>query len=76
VAIEHKHVRFDYGLVETFDRRTFDDRLTEILNEHGAEGWELRGCFSDAAFHTHLIFVRHTADEWEDADTILAREAR
>jgi hypothetical protein len=76
VSIQYKHVRFDYGLLAAFDRQTFDDRLMEVLNAHAAEGWELRGCFSDNGLHTHLIFARHTADDWEDVDSVLAKEAR
>jgi hypothetical protein len=35
---EYRHVRFDYGLLAAWDRQIFDKRLTELLNEQGAEG--------------------------------------
>lgn len=55
---EYKHVCFEYGLLAVFDRQTFDERLASVLNEHGAAGWELKGCFHDYGYHGHLIFGR------------------
>jgi hypothetical protein len=55
---EYKHVRFDYGLLAAWDKQTFDKRLTQLLNEQGAEGWELKASFAEGTFHTHLVFGR------------------
>jgi hypothetical protein len=63
MKLEYKHVRFDYDLLAALDRRTFDERLTAILNEHGAEEWELKGCFAEGYFHTHLVFCRPVKEE-------------
>jgi hypothetical protein len=65
MKLEYEHVRFDYGLLAAFDRRTFDERLTAVLNEHGAEGWELKGCFAEGSFHAHLIFGRPVTEKEE-----------
>jgi hypothetical protein len=65
MKLEYKHVRFDYGLLAALDRRTFDERLTAVLNEHGAKGWELKGCFAEGTLHTHLIFSRPVPPEPE-----------
>jgi hypothetical protein len=58
MKLEYKHVRFDYCLLAALDRRMFDERLTAVLNEHGAEGWELKGCFAEGYLHAHLVFCR------------------
>jgi len=60
---EYKHVHFDYGLLAVFDRQTFDERLASVLDKHGAEGWELKGCFHDYGYHGHLIFGRPVVHE-------------
>ena len=65
MRLEYKHVRFDYGLLAAVDRRTFDEQLTDLLNEHGAKGWELKGCFAEGALHAHLIFCRPAQPEAE-----------
>ena len=65
MRLEYKHVRFDYGLLAAVDRRTFDERLTALLNEHGAKGWELKGSFAEGTLHTHLIFCRPAQQEAE-----------
>jgi hypothetical protein len=65
MRLEYKHVRFDYGLLAAIDRRTFDERLTALLNEHGAKGWELEGCFAEGTLHAHLIFCRPAQPEAE-----------
>ena len=58
MKLEYKHVRFEYGLLASLDRRTFDEQLAAVLNEHGAEGWELKSSFAEGYFHVHLIFGR------------------
>ena len=63
MELEYKHVRFDYGLLAALDRRTFDERLTAVLNRQGAKGWELKGCFAEGTLHTHLIFCRPVQSE-------------
>jgi hypothetical protein len=63
MRLEYKHVRFDYGLLAALDRRTFDERLTAVLNEHGTAGWELKGCFAEGALHTHLVFCRPVKED-------------
>ena len=65
MKLEYKHVRFDYGLLAALDRRTFDERLTALLNEYGAKEWELKGCFAEGALHAHLIFCRPVQPETE-----------
>ena len=67
---EYKHVHFDYGLLAVFDRQTFDERLASVLDKHGAEGWELKGCFHDYGYHGHLIFGRPVIRE---SDAVLAK---
>jgi hypothetical protein len=58
MEFEYKHVRFDYGLMAAVDRQTFDQRLMDILGEHGRNGWELKGSFHDFGAHAHLVFCR------------------
>jgi hypothetical protein len=65
VSLEYKHVRFDYGLLAALDRRAFDERLSAVLNEHGAAGWELKGCFAEGHLHAHLIFCRPARQDRE-----------
>ncbi len=65
MKLEYKHVRFDYGLLAAMDRQTFDKRLTTVLNEHGAKGWELKGCLAEGHLHAHLIFSRPVEEEEE-----------
>ena len=63
MEFEYKHVQFDYGLMGSLDRQTFDQRLMAILGEHGKEGWEMKGCFHDYGYHAHLIFCRPAQKE-------------
>ena len=62
MKLEYKHVRFEYGLLASLDRRTFDERLAAVLNEHGSKGWELKSSFAEGYFHVHLIFGRPVDD--------------
>jgi hypothetical protein len=68
MQFEYKHVHFDYGLIASFDRRTFHTDLMSTLNEHGANGWELKGCWYDHGFHVHLVFGRPKGGDWEEID--------
>jgi hypothetical protein len=68
MQFEYKHVHFDYGLVAAFDRQTFHTNLTSTLNEYGAQGWELKGCWWDHGFHVHLVFSRRKDEHWEEID--------
>lgn len=68
MQFEYKHVYFDYGLVASFDRQTFHANLVSVLNEHGAQGWELKGCWYDHGFHVHLVFGRRKGGDWEEID--------
>jgi len=63
MEFEYKHVQFDYGLMGSVDRQTFDQRLVETLSKHGKEGWELKGCFHDFGLHAHFIFSRPSRGE-------------
>jgi hypothetical protein len=58
VEFEYKHVQFDFGLLGAFDRQMYDARLKAVLNENGAQGWDLKGCFHDFGYHAHLVFGR------------------
>jgi hypothetical protein len=68
MQFEYKHVRFDYGFVAALDRQIYDAKLTSLLNEHGAQGWELKGCWWDYGYHVHLVFGRRKGGDWEEID--------
>ena len=62
MAIEYKHVRFNFGLASVVDSTTFDERLMSVLTEAAAGGWEMTGCFHDFGYHAHLIFMRKSQE--------------
>ncbi|MCL4193355.1 MAG: hypothetical protein KJZ87_16590 [Thermoguttaceae bacterium] len=54
---EYKHVRLGYGL-GMFSQRLFHQRLMEVLEPLGREGWDLKAILYEGGAHAHLIFNR------------------
>ena len=61
--IEYKHVRYAWKLGDQFSQEKFDEHLTNMLAEHGREGWDLKGVIYEGtgSLHAHFIFGRETA---------------
>lgn len=56
--IEYRHVRWKFSLAAAFSRTAYDRELMETLQEHGNNGWDLKGTIYELGFHVHLIFSR------------------
>ena len=62
-TIEHKHVRHVWGWRGVFSKKHFHEALMKTLDEHGKDGWELKGVIYELGFHAHFIFARQVDND-------------
>jgi uncharacterized protein DUF4177 len=64
-AYEYTTAVITHGLMGRKREEVDREELTSVLNQHGAEGWELEKIVLDAAFHGekdgHLLIFKRAA---------------
>ena len=56
---EYKHVRYAWSLGTQMSKEKFDEAVMKMLEEHGSQGWELKGVMHEGvSLHAHFFFGR------------------